>query len=345
MIKEILTTHVNATRRVFAGGRSRSVGGSEIGQCARKVWWIKHNAPRDPGYVDSWGAVVRGSIFEDHFWYPALQRHFGANLVFAGPNQKTLKSGFLSATPDAIVINQPRNALAATGVPDIGPGCCFVAEAKTIDPRAGKDKAKPEHVFQVNVQLGLIRELTPYQPDHALISYTDASYWDDVKEFPIKFDPGVFDNAKTRARKIMEADSANDLPPEGWIAGGRECEYCPFSSVCGRARTAVPSRGKEPRPEFVTEAVGLARELKACEATAEEADTKVRAARLALTDRMRAENVTNIKADGVSISWSQVRGRQSFDNSGIRETAIAAGIDISRFETTGEPSDRLVIRL
>jgi hypothetical protein len=346
MIREILTEYVNATQRVFAGGRSKTVGASEIGQCARKVWWTKHGADHDPGYVDGWGARTRGTIFENHFWGPALYRHYGDNLKLAGKHQKTLVSGHLSATPDGLVINQPRNALTAIEVPDIGPGGCFAVECKTIDPRANRDKAKPEHAFQAQVQLGLLRETTPYQPEYAVMTYTDASYWHEVKEFPIQFDPAVFGTAKVRSAEIMEADSAFGLPPEGWIAGGRECEYCPFAKACGRQRTAVPTqRTAEPSAAFVAEAIGLARSLRAREAEAEEADTRLRAARVALTDRLRAEGVTNIKTGTASIGWSQVKGRENFDNKALREAAVAAGIDVNQFSSVGDSSDRLSLRL
>jgi len=45
------------------------------------------------------------------------------------------------------------------GIEDIGPSCCVVLECKSIDPRANIDEVKPEHLYQVQVQLGLIRKL------------------------------------------------------------------------------------------------------------------------------------------------------------------------------------------
>src|ERR1700761_6997463 len=63
-------------RRTFEG-REHTIGASEIGQCARKLFWTKNQeapvrgACRNPAYFDSWGSRVRGSTFEDHFWLPA----------------------------------------------------------------------------------------------------------------------------------------------------------------------------------------------------------------------------------------------------------------------------------
>ena len=40
-----------------------------------------------------------------------------------------------------------------------------------------------------------------------------------------------------------------------------------------------------------------------------------------------------------------VKGRPSYDMPAIREAAKDAGIDISQFETVGDPIDRLRIRM
>jgi hypothetical protein len=40
-----------------------------------------------------------------------------------------------------------------------------------------------------------------------------------------------------------------------------------------------------------------------------------------------------------------VRGRPAFDDKGIREAAAKAGVDLAEYETVGEPTDRLVIRV
>ena len=46
-----------------------------------------------------------------------------------------------------------------------------------------------------------------------------------------------------------------------------------------------------------------------------------------------------------SIVWSAVKGRPSYDMPGIKAAAVAAGIDLQRYETVGEPSDRLTISI
>jgi hypothetical protein len=149
--------------------------------------------------------------------------------------------------------------LAPLGVADIGPGRCFTVECKSVDPRANLDKAKAEHSYQTQVQLGLLREVTGYKPEFAVISYIDAAWWHEVKEYVTRFDPAVYAAAKMRARKIMEANAFDAFPPEGWISGGRECSYCPFTRQCGRERVAMPtSRAANPDPQVVAAARTLA---------------------------------------------------------------------------------------
>jgi hypothetical protein len=351
MIAEALASYADATTRVFED-RAQSVGASEVGQCARKVFWLKneddpaHSAPRDSDYVDAWGARTRGSVFEAHFWEPALRRRFGNNLLYAGADQQTLISEFLSATPDGLLINLPRDSLTALGIPDIGTDGSLLVECKTADPRTALDTVKPEHAFQVQCQLGLIRELTRHRPDYALVSYADASFWNEGAEFVVKFDEAIFTNAKARARWIMTATAAGELPPEGWIAGGRECRYCPFTCACGRQRHDVPERmvGK-PDPQFVAEIVDLARAIKQQESESDAASAKLRGLQHDIRERLRSRGIKQIAGDGVAVTWSSVKGRPSFNMKEIREAAAAAGIDLAKFETVGDPTDRLTIRL
>jgi len=60
---------------------------------------------------------------------------------------------------------------------------------------------------------------------------------------------------------------------------------------------------------------------------------------------IRANDVRRVDSDGVRLIWSAVKGRPSYDMKAIREAAAAAGIDLAQFETTGQASDRLEIRV
>ena len=345
-------SYAQATERAF-DDRANTVGASEVGQCARKVYFGKnagdcvYGAASDDDFESAWGAALRGRLLEDHFWVPALRARYGVKLLYAGEEQQTLASDFLSATPDGLLIEQPRDTLAAFDVADIGQDGSIVIECKSTDPRAKLDEPRPEHRFQAIVQLGLFRELTKHRPQWALISYINASFPDDVAEFAVAFDAPVYANAKARAAEIMTATAPDQLKPEGWIGGGSECRFCPFTAACGVLRHAVPTRPsiEPPDPQFVAEIADLARVAKARRGEAEAATAAQREVEHEIRERLRSHELRHVAGDGVSVTWAPVKGRTSYDMPAIREAATAAGIDISRFETTGEPTDRLVIQV
>ena len=342
IIKDTLDRHAAAVDKLWTHDRSNTVGASEIGQCIRKIFWLKsendakHRVPRDPDYTETWGARARGTVFEDAFWEPAMRRRFGDRLKFAGKDQKTFVSDFLSATPDGLIAN-----LTDAEKKEIGTEAdCCLAECKTADPRTNLDVAKPQNVFQTQVQMGLVRECTAFRPTHSVLSYTDASFWSDVKEFVIAFDEKLFDTAKQRAMTIMTATSPNETPPEGWIAGGAECRYCPFTVACGVQRRNLPFQDSDVDPQFAAEMKDAALALRTMEKSRDTLDSDVRALQDQIKTRLREKGVRKIP--GV-LQWSSVKGRAGYDNKAIKQAAIDAGIDVDQFSTLGEPSDRLVI--
>lgn len=349
MIKAALDSYAATTNTVFAHDRSQTVGASEVGACARKVYWLKnegdpiHGATRDPDYVDGWGARTRGTVFENEFWYPAMRARFGLDLHYAGPHQQTFVSGFLSATPDGLIDNLDYDALKHLGVRDLGEHTnCIMAECKTADPRTNLDDPKAENAFQVQAQMGIVRELTPYKPNYSLLSYTNASFWDEITEFAIPFDPAVYQAAKDRATIIMTARHAAELKPEGWIAGGRECEYCPYTIACGITRRSVPKDTdiKAASPQFVAEIADRARAIHALQVEIEGGESVLRAEQQAMRDRLREMHVR--KVPGI-VSWSSIKGRKTYDNKRIQEWAVEAGIDLEAYAKRGEETDRLTI--
>jgi hypothetical protein len=352
MITNALDMYARSIARIFED-RANTVGSSDVGKCARQVFFLKnegdadYGTPRNPDFVDRWGATQRGSIYETHVWEPALRARYGERLLFAGNQQQTFALDFLSGTPDGLLIDLDPGVLALLGVPDIGGDGSLLVECKTVDPRVKLDGPKPEHVYQVQVGLGLIHTLTPHRPEWALISCSDASFWDLVLEFPVRRDPKIFEAARQRATKIMTATAAEQLAPEGYIAGAGECDYCPFSRACGILRHAVPT-GPQPEPldqQFVSEIADLAREIKDRRATVETAATVARALENQLKERLRSKGVRRVVGDGIAVTWSSVRGRPAFNDKAIREAAAEAGVDLAQYEVVGEPTDRLTIRV
>ncbi|MGI9504998.1 MAG: hypothetical protein ACR2RE_18285 [Geminicoccaceae bacterium] len=93
----MLTEFLTETK--IAWDRSKTVGASEIGQCAKKTAYLKQNADVDEGYEDNWGMKERGHWVEA--WAVQRLRLNGADVHETGDDQITYVDGFLSATPDA----------------------------------------------------------------------------------------------------------------------------------------------------------------------------------------------------------------------------------------------------
>lgn len=345
IVKEAFDKHARVARKEFMRGREKTVGSSEIGQCIRKIWYLKHGTEPDEGFIDTWGAARRGSVFESRFFVPAMRKHYGNKLAFAGTSQQRLADKYLSATPDGLLVDQPRDLLAGLMVPNIGPSKCVVIECKTIDPRINLSEPKSPHVFQAIVQLGLIRKLTKYKPDYAVIIYTNASFYDDVVEFVVRFDPAVFAEAEKRADRIMKwARSATDLKPEGWIEGGDECKYCPYAKSCGVVRADVPANDKvADDPQFIAELAELAQLEREAHGGVKQAEVAHKELQEKIKQRLRDRGLRFVRNSGISVAWSVVKGRPSFNMPAIKAAASAAGIDLQQFETVGEPSDRLLV--
>jgi hypothetical protein len=217
-----------------------------------------------------------------------------------------------------------------------------MVECKTADPRTNLSAPKHANVFQTQVQMGLMRDNSVWSPTHSILSYTDASFWSETKEFAIAFDERIYETAKQRATTIMTATGVDEVPPEGWIAGGHECRYCPFLKPCGVERRNLPFQDEPIEPQFAAEMRDMAVDYKARELLGEENDAELRRLQTKIKSRLREKGVRKIP--GV-LTWSNVKGRPSYDNKAIREAATTAGVDVERFQTVGEPTDRLAIQI
>jgi CRISPR/Cas system-associated exonuclease Cas4 (RecB family) len=346
IIAETLDRFAQSQVTTFATDRSQSVGASEIGQCLRKTFWVKHEAdpvksvPRDPEYQETWGARLRGTMMEQYFWAPALRARFGDRLLYAGDEQETLVQGRLSATPDGLLCNLTRDEKMACETN----ANCIVLECKTIDPRANLPVARPQNTFQTQVQMGLFRATTRHRPERAVISYTDTSFWSETKEFVVKYDSEVFQAAINRADKIFAAASGKELDPEGWIAGGGECRYCPFTKPCGVERRNLPYAEPEdpPDPQFVAEMTDMARAYRSADRLLDAAEAAKRQLQNDIKNRLREKGVKKIK--GV-LSWTEVKGRTTYDTKAVLAELKRRNVDTGQYESLGEPSDRLTIIL
>ena len=342
-IKDMADRHVASNKKYWAHDRLSTVGASEAFLCARRIGFAKAETAPDLDYEDRYGARVRGDLIENHFWEPAVrgQKPDGVQFLFAGHEQKTLVDGYLSATSDGLLTGVGRDALAHLGIADIGSDT-LVVECKSIDPRVMLKEAKAEHSGQTQVQMGLIRHCTPYRPEYALISYADASFLDSISEFAVRFDPAVYQAAKDRARLIMATEDPTLLAPEGKIAGGGECRYCPFKARCQgatvasipRDNVAIGANAMAHLKALVEQHEQAGREAETAEHSREQAREQVRVF-------LRELGTRKVEGDGFSVSWFPVKGRKSLD----RKAAEKAGIDFSPYEREGDPSERLTITM
>jgi hypothetical protein len=345
-IKEITRLFAESRQKEFSGhDRNNTVGASEIGGCERRTWFTKNDAPRDPAFVERYGALERGNLIERHWVVPAMAEHFTlpVQLLYAGDEQRTLVDGYLSATSDALLVNVPHDCLAWLGVEDIGPSECLGVEIKSIDPRVSVKEAKAAHEFQTQVQMGLLRAVTADHPDYTLIAYVDASFVDEVTEFAVKFDPAIYAAAQDRARRIMIASDASSLRPEGKMAGGRECGYCPWASHC--AHVTVSNMPPDERPAlsdsdvealflFVRQERNLDAEI--AQLTLEQAEYKQ-----GIKEFLSKHGIRRYHNDAFSVAWSSTKPRITVDIA----AAEAAGIDLQPYRKEGDPSDRLSIKV
>lgn len=341
-IKSMLHSYATRLTKKWSHDRLNTVGASEVGQCLRKTWFSKNEQPPDPNYVDRFGAKLRGDIIENHYWVPGLLSSLpeGVRLLYAGREQRTLVDGYLSATPDGLLTSVSHHCLAWLGIPDIGSDCLAV-EAKSIDPRVDIKVEKPEHSFQTQAQMGLLRHATEHQPAYALISYVDASFLDDVREFAVAFDPAIYQAAKDRARLVMTTEDALRLPPEGKLSGGDECKYCPWSSRCAAVTVAgIPKEEKSLGENAAAELKHLRDVERQLAAAKDTTETEHAAAREAVKEFLRANQVRRYAGEDWAVSWSSVKGREMVDI----KAAEAAGIDLSPFRKVGDPADRLTVK-
>jgi len=334
IVTEAVKKYVESQKKEWKHDRRQSVGASEIGQCSRKIWCVKYEdmecgVERNEGEPDSWGARERGNLIEKHLLVPAMRAKYNHLAMYMGDEQRTFHDGYLSATPDCLLhIN----------------GNYMLVEFKTIDPRVNLTEPKPEHVYQAQVQMGILNHIGEYKVDKAIISYTDASFLSETKEFEITFDPDYYTAAKNRADKIMLGEKMTDFDPEGWIAGGKECQYCPFSIACGVQRKDVPKETRNKAdPQFVAEISDLARQYKLAQFMVEKAEIDARKIQTSIKQRLQEKQIRLVVGNGVSVSWTEVKGRETTDVKGLREAAENAGIDLDQYTSVADPSDRLTV--
>ncbi len=345
--KGLFDNFATETAKVFSHNRSQTVGASEAFGCIRKTWFSKRGAEfgykQDADFEQSWGATKRGDLIEAHFVVPGLRSQLqkqipSAELLFAGDDQATLVLGHNSATPDGLITGLPRNALASYGIPDIESDC-VVLEIKSIDPRVSLREEKSQHNGQTQVQMGIIRDLGKYKPNYAVILYIDASFYDNIKVFVVKFDPDTWEAAKKRANNVFTISEAARLAPEGKF--DNTCTYCPFKAACSsvNVNSVPPDTKKKVEIKTDEEIAALVAAYREAQDAQKKAEYQFEVAKENIKEALRERNTRRAHGEDFKVSWFTVAGRRTLD----KEAMAADGIDLEKYEKEGQGYDQLKI--
>lgn len=201
--------------------RRAYVSASEIGKCARMIWFSKNLTLEGGKFY--WGYAQRGHAHEA--WIVeqlrAFEHEYGWNYI--GDEQVSFYDGYQSGTPDGVFSKENFWGL---------------TDFKSIDPRK-KVTALPDpvHIKQVVQNMDLVEHCLDVEFDGALLAYSNASDYSIVHEFWIpRKSPQVGEmmiQLEDRAEYIMNAKSAEEIEPEGLYTG--DCTNCPFKAECSGA--------------------------------------------------------------------------------------------------------------
>lgn len=331
------------TEKDWRYDRNASLGASEVFGCIRQAFFKKFGYEQDDDHEDDWGAAKRGDIIENNFAVPAVTAILpeGARLLYAGDEQDTLRIRRLSATPDGLAVDLARDALAQLGIEDIESDC-VVTEFKSFDPRAHIKEEKAIHRGQVQVQMGLIRELTEYKPVYAIIFYFNASILSDIRPYVVKFDQKVYDTAKSRSELVYSTEEPSDLPPEGKIDDG--CRLCSYTEECAIAQgIATPREVREIGDNQALEQIDhLGRRYKDLKAAEKEAKEGAAEASQEIKDILRKHDTKKVSTPGgVTVTNSWCKGKKTLDRLAMEDD----GIDTTKYEKEGNGFDRMTVNI
>lgn len=361
--KKIFDGWVADTQKKWGHDRKKTLGGSEAFGCLRKAWYKRNGTPYDSDYEESWGALRRGDVIENHIVVPAMEwgaKAFDFELMMAGETQVTLfdktamvdvldedgnvigeEPGGLSVTPDGLVRGVARNALEKYGIPDLG-NDCFMLEVKSIDPRVDLSEEKAIHHGQTQIQMGLMRENTAFKPNYAVILYINASFFDDIEVFVVRYDDKKYKVAKDRAHLIFKTTDPTKLYREGVIDG--TCQYCPFKGTClidvQKGMPAAPGKGGDTNPELIAALnEDLIARRRVAKKALDKAEKEVALINEEIKGILRDFNTSKAKdpVTGWTVSYSMAAGRKALNKQALEDD----GIDVEQYMRQGNPYEIL----
>lgn len=351
---ELFSLYMAENQKVWEHDRRSTLGASEVFDCLRKGWYEKRGTEfsiePDEDYDDDYGAMERGNLIENYFAVPALRLALpklptlppGVKILLSGSDQKTVVLDRNSATPDGLIFGLTSGPLCVRGggqdiyIPDIKSNC-IVLELKSVDPRAVLLEERVKHHNQTQVQLGLIREVTPYKPVYAIVLYIDASFLSKVTPFVVEFKESIYVEAKQRAADVWRVSDPMMVTPEGRFSDA--CKHCRWRGPCGSTTIAsIPNKLNKPQsPKAIQEMDPLARAYLDAKATFEVAETELKKRAEAIKESLLDNKVSQLAGATWKVTWFPVKGKLSLD----REAVKAAGIDLEPFMKEGNGHEQL----
>lgn len=342
-IRDKFIASIKANQRTFSHNRALTLGASETFACLRKAYFAKHHPELAEG-DKNWGILERGNVIENAYAVPRLMDIYGVdNCLYMGKEQETLIIGKSSVTPDGLIINQPRDALADDGLPDIISNC-FTCEIKSFDSRMNLREEKMVHHGQTIMQMGHIRRLTTWEPHFAVLLYINSSDFSDIRPFIIPYKEETYQLGVQRSEKVFDCKDVNKLLPEGKFTD--QCRYCDFTKSCNAAELrAFPTAAKNYSPEDVNHLGNLANEYDS--ASQEEKDAKARKEEVSarIKQYMSAINSKGVESESFKLTYSKVKGRESLDSDSLSRYLASHGKSLDDFQKIGDDYTRLTVTI
>jgi CRISPR/Cas system-associated exonuclease Cas4 (RecB family) len=276
----MLAEHIRPPVKVWEHDRSKTVGASEIGACARQTWFRKAGVAEER--TPNWGFAARGNHVEA--WVYARLTAAKIRLKW---KQKTIVDRYLSATLDGMRGD-------------------VVVDIKSFDPRKS-EIVEPKHLMQVQAQIALTGATS------GLLLYVNASDYQDIREVPVPRDPAAFTTLQARAEAII----TGPMPaPEGRITGGNECAQCLFQTACLGA--PITDTGKQLSEADTAAVAANVATIKDLQAAGKAAEAAINAAKERIREILRAADVR--RAPGlarVSRSSRTALDQEAMEKAGI----------------------------
>jgi len=356
--EDLFDEHIANNQKTWKQDRRLTVGASECFGCIRKNWFTKRGhefgIEPDPSFEQSWGAMERGNIIENHYIVPAVEAGLarrGLKLIMAGDGQDTIIDDIHSATLDGLIIPEnggflPADFLAYYGLEEFENEDSLVLEMKSFDPRLTLDHEKAVHRGQTQMQMGLIRDTTEYRPNFAVLIYVNASWLDDIRIFVITYEEETYQIGRSRNEKVFTVDSAAELHAEGKLDG--MCQYCPYEQTCKSVSTGrVPSARKALTKKEVaaqdTQLIGsldpIVTHRTQLKETLDEIERELEIANEQIRQALITHGESRAVGEDWKVSYTAQKGRKTIDKNKL----IEAGLDPEDFMSEGAGFEKLTV--